>query len=669
MTVSHGTYRTDIDGLRAIAVLPVVLYHYGVAGFSGGFVGVDIFFVISGFLIGGLLWSELGKTGRIALGAFFARRIRRLAPAYFVMALVTLIGAWFILLPFDFREFGQDLIAATVYLANVHFYRGAGYFDTASDLKLLLHTWSLSVEEQFYVVLPLLMLLFAARRRWLPGVLVALGLLSLVACLVMMSYDATASFYLFPFRAWELMAGVLLAIWGRERGFDWRIHAGLSWLGLALIALAVFTFSAGAHFPGAYAMVPVAGAVLIILNGQDDNLVNRALAHPVTLFFGLISYSLYLWHWPMVTLWKYYLGGEGLSPAQIALLFGISVAVAWLSYRFIETPFRRGALPGWRLPTLYGGASAAVIAGALSFAFSDGWPGRFPAQAAPYITASRDFMQDASGCGRAETGPWAGLEICILGPEGPPEVLVWGDSHAGAFKPGVAQAAWEAGRPGVLIWRGGCPPLVGVTKTEKVSSALEEAACARATEQIRAGLEATPSLDTVLMIGRWSYYADGVGIGQDAHNWITLQRPGAEAPAPDQAALFSTALQETVSALGAGQRRVYLLQQVPEIFDYDARLAAQNIAYGRADPAQIATTMTRTAIEDVRERFERAEAALARAARDQGARLLDLGPRLCQEGYCSALLEGQPIYFDNNHLTRTGVIALSDVFAPVFDMR
>ena len=204
-------YRPEIDGLRAIAVLPVVLYHFGVPGFSGGFVGVDIFFVISGFLIGGLLWAELENTGRIALGAFFMRRIRRLAPAYIATALATLIGAYFILLPFDFREFGQDLIAATVYLANVQFFRDSGYFDTAAELKPLLHTWSLAVEEQFYVVMPLLMLGLARWRAVMPKLLVFLGIGSFLACLWMMTLSQPAAFYLLPFRAWELLLGAALA--------------------------------------------------------------------------------------------------------------------------------------------------------------------------------------------------------------------------------------------------------------------------------------------------------------------------------------------------------------------------------------------------------------------------------------------------------------------------
>lgn len=244
--------RPEIDGLRAIAVLPVVLYHFDLPGFNGGFVGVVIFFVISGFLIGGLLWAELEKTVRIALGSFFMRRVRRLAPAYLAVGLASFVGAWFILLPFDFREFGQELIAATVYLANVHFFMGSGYFDSGAEQKLLLHTWSLAVEEQFYVVMPVLMLVLARIKRLLLVILIGIGIVSLISSIWVMSISQPAAFYLLPFRAWELLAGVCLAIWGQRSGFGWQVHAGLSWAGMALIAVAVFGFSAGEHFPGLY---------------------------------------------------------------------------------------------------------------------------------------------------------------------------------------------------------------------------------------------------------------------------------------------------------------------------------------------------------------------------------------------------------------------------------
>lgn len=286
-------YRPEIDGLRAIAVLSVVLYHFGLPGIAGGFVGVDVFFVISGFLIGGILWDDIRETGRIRLARFYLRRIRRLAPAYFAMAGVTLVLGWLILLPFEFREFGKSLIAATVYLSNIHFHRQAGYFDGLSEEKPLLHTWSLAVEEQFYIVLPFLMLALLRWRASVPVILGGIAVLSLVACIWLTRSMPQATFYLFPFRAWELLAGVLLAIAGREGGWRYALHPALSWGGLALILGSVL-FIRAEDFPGWQALGPVLGTVLILLNGREANLVNRVLAHPGPVFIGLISYSLYL---------------------------------------------------------------------------------------------------------------------------------------------------------------------------------------------------------------------------------------------------------------------------------------------------------------------------------------------------------------------------------------
>ncbi|WP_147114298.1 acyltransferase family protein [Tateyamaria sp. syn59] len=662
----HTRYRPEIDGLRAVAVLPVVLYHFGVSGLDGGFVGVDVFFVISGFLIGSILWAELDTTGTIKLGAFFVRRIRRLAPAYLLMAFVTLIGAWFVLLPFDFREFGQELVAATVYLANVHYFNDAGYFDQASELKPLLHTWSLAVEEQFYIVLPLLLIGLARWRAHLPVVLIILGVLSLLGCLWMMTISPPAAFYLFPFRAWELLAGVCLAIVGYRRGLTWRVHAALSWVGIALIAGAVFLFEAGDHFPGLYALVPVAGAVLIILNGQDDNLVNRTLCSRPALFFGLISYSLYLWHWPMVTLLHNY---QGAAPTlwQIPVLLGAAIAVSWLSLKYVETPFRRGALPGWHLVTSYGAAATALVAGALSFAFSEGLPGRFPSEARPFIAATRGFIQDWSRCTQPQDGAWAGIEICPIGPDGPPQFLVWGDSHARAFKEGVDLAASEADAPGLLIWHAGCPPLLGVLKDELVSTPAQEAFCARSVDVVAEGLAATPSIERLLMIGRWSYYAEGTGTGADSHNWITLEaRPdGPLAPDQTQQDLFTQALEHTVATLAPKVEQLFVLEQVPEIFDYSTRDAARALAFNRTDTATLLATTGQVTRDALQDRFATVSAALSLIEQSPGITVLDLWSRLCSDTHCSAVFDGTPYYFDNNHVTNTGALLLRDVFQPV----
>ncbi|MCP4821480.1 MAG: acyltransferase, partial [Shimia sp.] len=338
-TMSHS-HRKEIDGLRAIAVLSVVFYHFGLPGVSGGFVGVDVFFVISGFLIGGILWREKIATGRLSLGQFYIRRIKRLAPAYVAMSLAVLVVGWLVLLPNDFRETAKGVIAATVYLSNVLFFRQSGYFDGAAEDKVLLHTWSLSVEEQFYLFLPLVFLLFGRSRRAMIIGFGALFLASLISSLPMTERNQPAAFYLFPFRAWELLAGVLLAVWATEKRFEYRINAGISYAGLGVVLGSIVLIDPNALFPGWQAMFPVLGTVMLIANGQHDNLVNRALSMRLPVAIGLISYSLYLWHWPVVTLTTY-VQGDYAGLGETALWIAISVALAAASWAFVEQPVRR----------------------------------------------------------------------------------------------------------------------------------------------------------------------------------------------------------------------------------------------------------------------------------------------------------------------------------------
>ncbi|MBZ0129766.1 MAG: acyltransferase [Rhodobacteraceae bacterium] len=661
-------YRREIDGLRAIAVLSVVAYHFALPGFGGGFVGVDIFFVISGFLIGGILWREKRTSGRVSLLAFYARRIRRLAPAYFVMAAVTFLAAWAILLPFEFREFGKALIASTLYLSNVLFYRQSGYFDSAAADKALLHTWSLSVEEQFYIFLPLLFLLAGRFIGALKALLLALFAASLVAGIILTDISQTAAFYLFPFRAWELLAGVLLAILGFERRFTWAFGAVLSWAGLALVLGAVTFIEAGPGFPGWQAILPVLGAGLLILNGRHDNLINRALGARPVVFVGLISYSLYLWHWPVLVLSSYRLGGYS-DYSDTALWLLVSFALAWASWRFVELPVRRmAALPK---PALFGGAALAstlmLLAGGTLYR-TDGLPARFAPDVRVHIDASADFLQDWSRCSIAATGPFVGLETCAIGPEGqPPEVLIWGDSHLRAFMDGLALAADEQGRAGLILWRAGCPPLFDLDKTENTTTRAEDADCSRANTRIRAALaDGKSGFDTLLLIGRWSYYATGSGTGLDGENTIRLSaQPGSPYRQHAQDALFAEAALVSVREMAGSFARVFVLRQPPELPRYDSRIIARDMAHGRLSPGPELEEIMSVSRADLAARTATSEAPFRRLEAEGTIRFLDTWPTLCDDSQCRAVIKGKGYYFDNNHVTNRAAIALRHLFAPV----
>lgn len=638
----------------------MVLYHFGVPGLSGGFVGVDVFFVISGFLIGGLLWSELRETGRIALGRFYMRRIRRLAPAFFAMAIASSVVAWLVLLPFEFREFGKSLIAATLWLSNVQFWREAGYFDVAAESKPLLHTWSLSVEEQFYVFLPLALLALRFVRSWTIPSLVLIWLASAWACVAMTPTHPEATFFLFPFRAWELLTGVLLAIALRERPL--ALWSGLSWIGIALVLVSV-AMVRSTGFPGWQAMLPVAGTAFILANSGQVNVANRLLAMRGPVFVGLISYSLYLWHWPVLILSRYWRDGYA-SALEAAGWLGLTTVLAILSWALIERPLRKAYWIGTN-SFLFGTVTAGLLVvtfGGLAFV-RDGMAGRFAPDVRVHIAASQDFLQDWSRCDTAASGPLAGIETCAIGPEGAPEVLIWGDSHLRALMDGLALAANEAGTPGLIIWRGGCPPLFGIAKDESASTPAQNAACLTENERLAVAFGQLDSVKRVLLVARWAYYAEGAGFGRDQSNIVTLSpATGSGLVADNQSGLFALALEKTVAALIDDFGEVFILRQVPEVPEYDSRTVARALAHGRTDPARIVSSFFANS-DALAARVLRAEAPLYPMVADGRITRIDPWPRLCPER-CSVMLEGQPVYFDNNHLTNAGALALRDLFRP-----
>ncbi|PNU04338.1 acyltransferase family protein [Novosphingobium guangzhouense] len=666
-TSPHGSYRKEIDGLRAFAVLAVVLYHFAVPGFKAGFIGVDVFFVISGFLIGGMLWSEMLDTGRIDLGQFYLRRIRRLAPAFFAMATVSTLVGFFVLLPFEFRNFGKELIASSLWMSNILFYREAGYFDFGAENRVLLHTWSLSVEEQFYIVLPLLLTLLLLARtgpRVILTCLIAIWAASLLACVALTAGYPVMTFYLFPYRAWEMLSGVLLAIWLRHASPAPWLQATLASAGFLLLGASLLLIKS-AGFPGWQALFPVAGSAAL-LAGATNARGNPGivLSHPVLTFFGLISYSLYLWHWPLLILSRYWRGAYA-SPMETAGWLVLAVVTAVLSWRFIEQPFRR-SLRVTRPVLLSSTAFAACTVLSLGTAafVTNGLPDRFSSGTQVYITASGGFLQDMSRCHRAAGGPLAGIETCSIGPDGPAEFLIWGDSHLRAQMDGLAIAARDVGRPGLIVWHAGCPPLFGLVKRENAATPDQDRACSEDNRRIRSALRHYPGIRRLLLVGRWAYYADGRGVGRDARNVITLapERGSGLPHNVGQAELFGIALKRTVAELSRTGHDVYLLRQVPELPQYDSIVLARDMAYGRLTALQ-ASALASVEMPVLLNRNRLAEVPIDDLVTHRQVNLIDPWPRLCRER-CSGIQNGVSLYFDNNHMSYAGAVQLRDLFIP-----
>src|SRR5258706_5013204 len=485
-------YRRDIDGLRAIAVLAVAFDHARLPGFAGGYVGVDVFFVISGYLITQILTRELDRGAFSVLG-FYERRIRRIFPALFVVQLVTLaIGCW-LLLPDDLVALARSAVATTFFSANFLFLAQAGYFEAASWTKPLLHTWSLAVEEQFYIVFPALLLL--ARRR-LGGRYVAPPIaavfVSFVLCAVGTQNYREAAFYLAPTRAWELGLDCLLALGGERVALRKAARELAALAGLALIAYSVVAYGADTHFPGFATLPPVVGAALILWAGVGgSSAVGRALSTRPAVFFGLISYSLYLWHWPLLVYATYYLV-RPLTPLEASGVVALSTALAAASWRWVERPFR-GADSSIRTKPLFAAAASVSLATAalgVGIAQSGGLPRRIDEKVSRYVETRAQPASLPERCSRDETGTSHPPFTRALGdsPAADPSFVVWGDSHACMFAEEIGVLARRDARRGFFAWGGGCPPLL------LGPGASEGDGCEAASERLLAALPAGPQL-------------------------------------------------------------------------------------------------------------------------------------------------------------------------------
>ncbi len=362
----RGTsYRREVDGLRAVAVLPVILFHAGFSSFSGGFVGVDVFFVISGYLITSLILSEQ-MAGRFSIIRFYERRARRILPALFFVMAFCVPFAWFWLMPSDMKSFSESLAAVSTFSSNFLFWSQSNYFDNGIGLKPLLHTWSLAVEEQYYVMFPLFIIL-AGRlgKRWMTGLMVAGCILSLVIAEWASYYRPEAGFYLLPSRGWELLFGAFAALYllGNERPSirTSAVSQILSFAGLALIFTAVLTYSANTPFPGHYAILPVTGTVLIILFATPETYAGKVLSSKPLVGIGLISYSAYLWHQPLFAFARHRSFVEPDASLYLFLIV-VTIILAFLSWKFIETPFRRPEISRKRIFLSAGAGSAFFLA-------------------------------------------------------------------------------------------------------------------------------------------------------------------------------------------------------------------------------------------------------------------------------------------------------------------
>lgn len=452
-SVSNHTmeYRREIDGLRALAVLPVILFHAGFETFSGGFVGVDVFFVISGYLITTIILAELAQ-GKFSIVSFYERRARRILPALFLVMFVCIPFAWYLLLPSDLKGFSKSLVAVSVFASNILFWRESGYFNTAAELKPLLHTWSLAVEEQYYVIFPIFLMLFwRLGKRWILILLVVVFFASLAVAQWGAYAKPEAAFFLLPTRIWEFLFGVFTAFYlsGINRSdFSEGLSETCGWLGLALIFYAVFAYSKTTAFPGVNALVPTFGAMLVVIFATQKTFVGKFLGNKAFVFIGLISYSAYLWHQPIFAFLRFYTFDQISLPLNI-LSIAATFILSFFSLKYVETPFRKGSKVG------RGSVFGLSAAGVFLFMFL-GIYGNFNNDYSGKNSILTKAIGDWAHPGELKKTDIAGYYK--VNEKKPVDVLFFGDSHAEQLAP-LSRDIGVIGDNVGFLSGGGCPPI------------------------------------------------------------------------------------------------------------------------------------------------------------------------------------------------------------------
>lgn len=643
MTTAGGTkYRPEIDGLRAVAVVAVILFHTNLGVATGGYVGVDVFFVISGYLISAIILREMDQK-RFTFVGFYERRLRRIFPALFVVLMATTLASWFILPPNQLQTYGQSLVATAVFASNIFFWLKSGYFGGDSELFPLTHMWSLSVEEQYYVFFPLLAIVAAWGRKWLLDITMAAGLLlSLWLCLDYAPRDQMMAFFLTPMRAWELLFGVFVAM----HEVRWRavltrprfLGAGLELAAAAMILVPLVVYDSTTLFPGWSAVPPVLGSALLILLARPDTLVGRVLASRPFVLVGLMSYSAYLWHQPLYALSRMQGFAEHGWPAY-AVLIAVTFILAWLSLKYIESPFRaRGRFTRRQIYVGFFAGSALLIAIGLAGHFRLGFPERFSretlavaASGAPSPLRDRCHVKgvDARGPEGAcryfvrDTVHWAvlgdshGVEVAYALAERL-KLANEGVLHM-TFSGCQAALTYESANPGCTTWMG------------------------RSVEF----LEQERQITDVILVFRHSFYLFGDQTRTYPH--VPIDKPNflTDLPPDVARARYVASLTEIVRRLTASGKRVHIMAPIP---DLPTHVERYTFTGDPTDPKRI----TGTSLDFYRERNAFILPVLRRLDAMPGVSLVDPARAVCGPERCASLIDGTSMYFDDNHFSVEG---------------
>ncbi len=633
-----ASYRPDIDGLRAIAVLAVVGFHAFPSWVTGGFIGVDVFFVISGYLISTIIVVNLAR-GQFSFLGFYIRRIRRVFPALVLVLAASLVAGWFLLLPFEYKLFGKQVAAAAAYVSNFLLWSEAGYFDIDSEVKPLLHLWSLGIEEQFYLVWPLL-LAIAWKRKWnLLAVIGTIAVLSFAADLYLVEINDVAAFFSPLTRFWELATGGLLACL-EEQSFDVFVgHKSLvSSLGAALLVVGFAVIDRDDPFPNWLALLPCLGTFLLISAGPTAWLNRRLLSLRGLVWVGLISYPLYLWHWPLLSFARI-LDSETPSLRTRAALCLVSLPLAVLTYFCVERPLRFGAQGGRKAAALL---AALVFVGALGAGVyvANGVAARHViGQKRPAVP--REPGEPPLPCSDRQSLPAALAPVCVahLNAGAGPRVVLWGDSHIGVWGPVFGRLARAEGFELYAFRHDGCPPIEGVRRSDTEES-LAICGTLGVMRAIESGIiELKPAV--VILAARWSLYSHGwIRNGQlmEADSFLTTEHTQATLESSHEA--LARQIPASIRRLQEHGIGVVVFKNPPVL--------KWEITNVRKSIEELQVTATEHAdysrlIDDIFGRL-------------QGVTIFDPAKDLCHPT-CAVERDGRSLYFDDNHLSAFGASA------------
>jgi peptidoglycan/LPS O-acetylase OafA/YrhL len=659
-------YRPEIDGLRALAVIPVVLYHAGIKMMPGGFLGVDVFFVISGYLISRLLLLELDR-GRFSILNFYARRARRILPLLFLVIAVTFPVSWWLMPPDSFAVYLGSFRAAALSYSNIFFWQSSGYFSPAAEDQPLLHTWSLSVEEQFYLIFPVLLLglhRFAERRLFfIFSSIMAIGFL---VCVAQVWIDRDVAFFMLHARAWELSAGVVCALIERER---LRLPLPQQWLpaiGVAAIVIGFMVVSDQDRVPGVWTLLPVLGTSLVILAASSSTRVGRALALRPLVAIGLISYGAYLWHYPLFAFARLYLIDRP-SPFLFLALAILSFMLAAVSYRLVETPFRRSKqFHGWSLAAS-ATACALLFAGVATVGLKKGWDvARFDPAMLASVTPPHSKGEDCVW--RYPVESQRDIAFCPLGREGVAHpVVLWGDSHAQALIDELDLALDDAGLSGIYVASSSCLRLPGIY-VETGGMDRKAAKCEALQEQIYAALLAIEPRQLIVSL-RWTFrmyplsgagptigFDNGEG-GAEAEDHRIYVAKSAEGNWSESLPAKTDAVARFLARLA----KIAPLTVVGPIPEVGWNIANRNfktvVLRGQGMPD------VTTSHEVFIKRNAMAMQILAKAQASSGFDLLDAAALFCGtdvKGRCLAQWQGRSYYADDDHVSAVGARLIVD---------